>query len=335
VNVRRSQAIDEADPTIVEKMFGYTYFVVPRESLVSTATGDVILNESQADGGCLPAVMASSSLRAHANVNLLPLPEVDAILVGSAVTPLSGASGSDGPSRQALSSRDQKTMLLRIRSQLQMLGMDMTHASSVLCVALPLLSLPSRIGLDTSLDVITQGYAVLPRKTITDGYQTKLGSDGEKPAKLANYTNVELPLEATMTEVESPNAWHVIGGGAHHSRRAAADIVDRVETALRGSVSRGSNTWKTQLLTAADIGAASTSLRDSIAYFVNETFALTVSDIVARRTKTALLNPQQCSEVVVPAVAEEMQKLLGWSNSRKRREIADARALLEGNMLSF
>lgn len=109
---------------------------------------------------------------------------------------------------------------------------------------------------------------------------------------------------------------------AHLTRAYGTRSLQIAEMIKEGYMTRGPNLHPRRLVAKHPI------LEAEIVFAVEQEYALTAVDFLARRTRLAFLDHSAAVEAL-PLVVELMGKLLKWDKTRKAREIASANAFLE------
>lgn len=311
---------------IVKRIVAHTFFAVPKGGLVWLANGQEV-QVRDADG--LVSLIASSSLKAHANAAVVPagVSADDGFLVGTATSllPDDWKEAEFGVIGSCPTAAQQRVLFRRVRQQLQLLGVDIAAATASLTTYVPMLTGPERIGYDACNQLFCDGYMVFPH----------LGPHAS-------------------TSRQFPGMLHVVGGTIGNARRAAEHVVDRVVAKLDAEEGKqsswlarftGASKSRTRFIRlshprerykADDHQTETEEVRytNEVKRMVRDEFALRVADVVARRTAVSLVNPE-AAKAAVPIIASTMQTELGWSSARRAEEERFAVQLLESHQLMF
>jgi glycerol-3-phosphate dehydrogenase len=87
-------------------------------------------------------------------------------------------------------------------------------------------------------------------------------------------------------------------------------------------------------LGADSLVAAGSVLSGEVAWALQKEGAQNLEDVVYRRTRAALYQPEEAA-AILPRLAELMGAELGWTEDKKTREIVQVKALLNADKTSL
>jgi glycerol-3-phosphate dehydrogenase len=131
-----------------------------------------------------------------------------------------------------------------------------------------------------------------------------------------------------VIEKSKPGNVYLVGGTFANARRIASQMIDEAWSTIKEHGHRTGPPPPCGTATVGLVGAkeprVESGASESIRHFIREEFALSVVDVIARRTTAAFENPMATIDAI-PAIAEVMAEELHWSAKKRTEEEALAR----------